>query len=56
MTSFIYDSVETYRNEWEYLVGRFSTNNRNLGRMVGTVTSQFTSQIRLDEVYFELKP
>ncbi|KAI9551578.1 hypothetical protein GHT06_021911 [Daphnia sinensis] len=38
------------RNEWEYLVDRFTTNNRYLGRMVGTVTSKFTQQIRLDEM------
>ncbi|XP_057378962.1 glutamyl aminopeptidase-like [Daphnia carinata] len=38
------------RNEWQYLVDRFTTNNRYLGRMVGTVTSKFTQQIRLDEM------
>ena len=38
------------RNEWQYLVDRFTTNNRYLGRMVGTVTAKFTTQIRLDEV------
>ncbi|XP_046631093.1 glutamyl aminopeptidase-like [Daphnia pulicaria] len=38
------------RNEWQYLVDRFTTNNRYLGRMVGTVTSKFTTQIRLDEM------
>ena len=41
-----------YRTEWQYLVDRFTVNNRYLGRMVNYVTSHFTTNIRLEEVIY----
>ena len=38
------------RTEWQYLVDRFTLNNRYLGRMVNTVASRFTTELRLNEV------
>jgi len=38
------------RSEWDYLVNRFTLNNRSLGTMVGNVCSHFTSQLRLNEM------
>jgi len=38
------------RTEWQYLVDRFTVNNRYLGRMVNYVTSQFTTNLRLEEM------
>jgi glutamyl aminopeptidase len=38
------------RENWLNLVGRFGLNERNLGRMIPTVTSRFASEIRLQEM------
>ncbi|XP_070507296.1 aminopeptidase A-like [Chironomus tepperi] len=38
------------RANWPYLVERFGLNERNLGRMIPTVTSKFAKQIRLQEM------
>ena len=39
-----------FRNEWEYLVERFTLNDRYLGKMIATVTERFATQQRLDEM------
>ncbi|XP_040577104.1 glutamyl aminopeptidase isoform X1 [Lepeophtheirus salmonis] len=38
------------RNEWEYLVDRFTLNDRLFGRFISTATSGFSSQERLQEM------
>lgn len=38
------------RNNWEYLVNRFSLNDRYLGQMVRTITSKFTTKVKLAEM------
>eukprot|EP00096_Caligus_rogercresseyi_P010039 TRINITY_DN3536_c0_g1_i1.p1 TRINITY_DN3536_c0_g1~~TRINITY_DN3536_c0_g1_i1.p1 ORF type:complete len:884 (-),score=271.03 TRINITY_DN3536_c0_g1_i1:95-2746(-) len=38
------------RNEWEYLVDRFSLNDRIFGRFLSTATSQFSTEERLQEI------
>ena len=38
------------RNEWPYLVDRFSLNDRYLGRMPKYLSTSFSSQLRLDEL------
>ncbi|CAG0886917.1 unnamed protein product [Cyprideis torosa] len=38
------------REEWEYLVDRFSLNDRYLGRLVPQITSTFKSQVKLEEM------
>ncbi|XP_049950895.1 glutamyl aminopeptidase-like isoform X1 [Schistocerca serialis cubense] len=47
-----------YRNEWEYLVERFTLNNRYLGQLIRTITKYFSSQEKLDEMkaFFEKYP
>ena len=39
-----------YRSEWEYLVNRFSLNDRLLGRMIVVLTNRFSTSLRLDEM------
>lgn len=46
MASFLFSSTE-----WECLVARFTLNNRYLGNMVNSVSSRFTTQLRLKEVH-----
>ena len=41
---------EFLRDEWSYLVDRFSLNDRYLGRMPKYISYTFSSQIRLDEL------
>lgn len=38
------------RDEWQYLVNRFSLNDRSLGKLIPAVCSSFNTQRRLDEV------
>lgn len=46
------------RNEWEYLVERFTLNDRYLGGLIPSITSKFATQERLDEMiaFFEKYP
>lgn len=39
-----------YRGEWQYLVGRFTLNDRYLGRLIPIITETFTSELKLKEV------
>ena len=39
-----------YRNEWDYLVERFTLNDRIFGRFVTTVTGRFCTERRLQEM------
>lgn len=39
-----------YRGEWQYLVGRFTLNDRYLGRLIPVITETFTSELKLKEV------
>ncbi|CAH0559336.1 unnamed protein product [Brassicogethes aeneus] len=45
--SLVWDYVRT---NWEKLVQRFTLNDRNFGRMVGTITSDFSTEERLKEM------
>ncbi|XP_065212642.1 glutamyl aminopeptidase-like isoform X2 [Planococcus citri] len=38
------------RNEWEYLVDRYTINDRYLGNMVAAVTSHFATETRLQQM------
>ena len=38
------------RGEWQYLVGRFTLNDRYLGRLIPIITETFTSELKLKEV------
>lgn len=38
------------RDEWQYLVDRFSLNDRGFGKLIPSVCSQFNTQERLEEV------
>lgn len=38
------------RDEWPYLVKRYTTNDRNLGNVIPPVTAYFSTQSQLDEV------
>lgn len=53
--SIVWDYV---RNNWEKLVKRFGLNERNLGRMIPSITSRFSTQIKLEEMtkFFEKYP
>lgn len=46
------------RDHWEDLVARFTLNERNLGRLIPTITSRFSTESRLDEIksFFEKYP
>lgn len=46
------------RNNWDQLVSRFGLNSRVLGRLIPTITSSFSTQIKLDEMtaFFEKYP
>ncbi|KAL1492044.1 hypothetical protein ABEB36_012545 [Hypothenemus hampei] len=46
-TDLIWDFV---RENWEYLVDRFTLNDRYLGSMITTITARFTTQDKLDEM------
>jgi len=38
------------RGEWQYLVGRFTLNDRYLGRLIPIITETFTSELKLKEM------
>jgi len=38
------------RDEWQYLVDRFSLNDRAFGKLIPSVCSQFNTHERLEEV------
>lgn len=38
------------RDEWQYLVDRFSLNDRSFGRLIPSVCSEFNTQKHLEEV------
>lgn len=38
------------RNEWEYLVQRFTLNDRLLGRLMQTITEKFATETKLEEM------
>lgn len=46
------------RSEWEYLVDRFTLNDRYLGRMIPTITKSFNSQLKKEEMitFFDRYP
>nr|CAD7266750.1 unnamed protein product [Timema shepardi] len=46
------------RSEWEYLTGRFTLNNRYLGRTIPHVCSSFANKFKLQEMetFFSLYP
>lgn len=39
-----------YRQNWDYLVARFTLNNRYLGRLIKSITGGFTTQFQLKQV------
>ncbi|XP_030559529.1 glutamyl aminopeptidase-like [Drosophila novamexicana] len=39
-----------YREQWPQLINRFGLNDRNLGKLITSITSRFASEIKLDEV------
>ncbi|XP_065343747.1 aminopeptidase A-like isoform X1 [Cloeon dipterum] len=38
------------RDQWQYLVDRFTLNSRSLGRLIPRITQNFNTQTRLDEM------
>ena len=46
------------RNEWEYLVERFTLNDRYLGSLIPTITKKFATEMRLLEMkaFFQKYP
>lgn len=46
------------RNQWDYLVERFTLNNRLMGRMISYITENFATPLRLQEMktFFEANP
>ena len=46
------------RNEWDYLVGRFTLNDRSFGKCITSITDRFNTQQRLDEMnaFFAANP
>ena len=38
------------RNEWDYLVERFTLNDRYLGSLIPTITKKFVTEMRLQEM------
>ena len=46
------------RTEWNYLVGRFTLNDRLFGRFLATATESFATELRLKEMkdFFEANP
>lgn len=43
------------RNNWEKLVQRFGLNERYLGRMIPSIVSSFSTEIKLEEVKLIIK-
>lgn len=54
-TSLVWDWV---RKNWEWLVSRYTLNDRYLGQLIPAVTKSFATQIKLDEMkrFFEQYP
>lgn len=53
--SIVWDHV---RNNWDKLVARYGLNSRMLGRLITSITSSFSTQVKLDELtaFFEKYP
>lgn len=53
--SIVWDYV---RVNWQKLVNRFGLNERNLGRMIPSITSRFSTDIKLEEMkaFFDKYP
>lgn len=41
---------EYYREQWPQLVARFGLNSRQFGKLIVSITGQFASQVKLEEV------
>ncbi|PSN55624.1 hypothetical protein C0J52_04058 [Blattella germanica] len=54
-TPIVWDFV---RNEWQYLVDRFTLNDRYLGRIIPSITKSFASELKIREMeaFFEKYP
>lgn len=54
-TSLVWDWV---REKWEWLVNRYTLNDRYLGQLIPAITKSFATQIKLDEMktFFEKYP
>jgi len=54
-TSLVWDWV---RNNWEFLVNRYTLNDRYLGEVIPSITNSFDTQTKLDELkaFFEKYP
>lgn len=54
-TPIVWDHV---RNNWDHLVARYGLNSRVLGRLIPSITSSFSTQIKMDEMiaFFEKYP
>lgn len=46
-TSLVWDWV---RNNWNFLVNRYTLNDRYFGQLIPSITSSFATQTRLDEM------
>jgi len=48
---YYYNTILCYiRDEWQYLVDRFSLNDRGFGKLIPSVCAQFNTHERLEEV------
>lgn len=54
-TSLVWDWV---RENWEFLVNRYTLNDRYLGELIPSITSSFATQTKIDEIkaFFEKYP
>ncbi len=56
----VYSSILRYlsRDEWEYLVQRFTLNDRYLGQLIPSITDRFATEERYQEMvdFFEEYP
>ncbi|KAH8399402.1 hypothetical protein KR215_009736, partial [Drosophila sulfurigaster] len=43
---------EYYREQWPQLVERFGLNDRTLGRLIASITANFASEVKLEEVQY----
>jgi hypothetical protein len=39
-----------FRENWSYLVDRFTLNDRYLGRLIPSITGRFSTDLKVDEV------
>lgn len=46
------------RDNWEFLVNRYTLNDRYLGQLIPAITKSFTTQVKLDEMktFFKQNP